>query len=129
ILCVTILLSMSNWILMSIVERRREISTLRALGVPAATVRGVLIQETALLGLLGAAAGIALALLTMVALNHAQIHLPAPPGRVKPILLEFTVSPVAVAAVEAAFVVLGVAAALLATIGLAKRNILEGLAP
>ncbi|MBP0604863.1 MULTISPECIES: ABC transporter permease [Burkholderia] len=129
ILCATILLSMSNWILMSIVERRREISTLRALGVPAATVRGVLIQETALLGLLGAAAGIALALLTMVALNHAQIHLPAPPGRVKPILLEFAVSPVAVAAVEAAFVVLGVAAALLATIGLAKRNILEGLAP
>ncbi|ONY11363.1 hypothetical protein A8F21_34090 [Burkholderia cenocepacia] len=129
ILCVTILLSMSNWILMSIVERRREIATLRALGVPAATVRSVLIQETALLGLLGAAAGIALALLTMVALNHAQIHLPAPPGRVKPILLEFTVSPVAVAAVEAAFVVLGVAAALLATLGLAKRNILEGLAP
>ena len=71
ILCLTILLSMSNWILMSIVERRREISTLRALGVPAATVRGVLIQETAFLGLLGAAAGIAVALLTMVALNHA----------------------------------------------------------
>ncbi|EMN1931709.1 ABC transporter permease [Burkholderia ambifaria] len=129
ILCVTILLSMSNWILMSIVERRREISTLRALGVPASTVRGVLIRETALLGLLGAAAGIAVALLAMVALNHAQIHLPAPPGRVKPILLEFAVSPAAIAAVECAFVVLGVAAAVLATLGLAKRNILEGLAP
>ena len=47
----------------------------------------------------------------------------------KSILLEFTVSPAAVAAVEGAFVVLGVAAALLATLGLAKRNILEGLAP
>ncbi|WP_089340244.1 ABC transporter permease [Burkholderia singularis] len=128
ILSVTILLSMSNWILMSIVERRREISTLRALGVPAGTVRGVLIRETALLGLLGAATGIAAALLAMLALNHAQIHLPPPPGRVKPILLEFAVSPAALAIVEGAFIALGVAAAGLATAGLAKRNILEGLA-
>ncbi|MGX5877997.1 ABC transporter permease, partial [Burkholderia gladioli] len=128
ILSLTILLSMSNWILMSIVERRREISTLRAIGVPTATVRWVLVQETALLGLIGAALGIACAVLAMLALNHAQIHLPPPPGRVKPILLEFAVTPAAVAAVEAAFVVLGIAAAGFATLGLAKRNIIEGLA-
>ncbi|MGF7188837.1 ABC transporter permease [Robbsia andropogonis] len=128
ILSVTILLSMGNWILMSIVERRREISTLRALGVPALTVRSVLVEETALLGLLGAAVGIAVAVLVMAGVNHAQVHLPPPPGRVKPILLEFTVSPLAVGAVECVFIVLGVLAAVLATARLAKQDILKGLA-
>ncbi|MFM0738661.1 FtsX-like permease family protein [Paraburkholderia xenovorans] len=128
ILSVTILLSMSNWILMSVMERRREISTLRALGVPSVTVRSVLVKETALLGLLGAFAGIAVSVLLMSALNHAGIHLPPPPGRVNPILLTFAISPSAVAAVEAAFVVLGIAAALLATTGFARRDILKGFA-
>jgi putative ABC transport system permease protein len=128
ILSLTILLSMSNWILMSVMERRQEISTLRALGVPASVVRFVFVNETALLGLLGGVAGIVCAVLLMTALNHAQFHLPPPPGRVKPVLLEFAVSPAAVLGVASAFVILGIVAALTATAGLLKRDILKGFA-
>jgi len=111
-----------------VMERRQEISTLRALGVPASVVRFVFVNETALLGLLGGVAGIVCAVLLMTALNHAQFHLPPPPGRVKPVLLEFAVSPAAVLGVASAFVILGIVAALTATAGLLKRDILKGFA-
>jgi putative ABC transport system permease protein len=128
VLALTILLSMANSIVMSVMERLREISTLRALGVPSGIVKFMFVNESVFTSALGATIGAALGALVMAAVNHAHLRLPPPPGRVKPVLLEFALSLHVSLAIEIVFIVLGVLAAAFATRRLLKRNILEGFA-
>ncbi|MEX3959731.1 ABC transporter permease [Trinickia sp. EG282A] len=126
ILAVTILLSMANSIVMSVMERQREISTLRALGISTGIVKFMFVNESVFTSAIGAAVGACLGALVMGAVNYAHLRLPPPPGRVKPVLLEFALSVHASVGIEIAFIVLGVLAAAFATRRLLKRNILEG---
>ncbi|MCC7098571.1 MAG: ABC transporter permease [Rubrivivax sp.] len=78
---------------MAVVERTREIGTLRALG----TLPGQLVRSFALEGLLlgsvGAAAGALLALSTSLALLVFPLQMPAPPGRSEGYPLQVAIDP------------------------------------
>jgi ABC-type lipoprotein release transport system permease subunit len=60
ILIVLSLFTIFNTLLMSVLERTREFATLLALGTPPRRLRGQLVLEAALLGLMGCALGVAL---------------------------------------------------------------------
>jgi len=75
-----ILLGIGNTMMMSVVERTGEIGTAMALGVRRRTVLGQFLVEGALIGAVGAVAGLALALVTGAAIGALGIDMPPPPG-------------------------------------------------
>lgn len=81
IIGVIVVFVVTNAMAMAVIERTREIGTLRALG----TLPGQLVRSFALEGLLlggmGAAAGVAISLAVTVALLVFPVQMPPPPGR------------------------------------------------
>jgi putative ABC transport system permease protein len=81
IIGVIVVFVVANAMAMAVIERTREVGTLRALG----TLPGQLVRSFALEGLLlggvGAAVGAALALAVTVALLVFPVQMPPPPGR------------------------------------------------
>ena len=70
-----------NVMAMAVMERKREIGTLRALGMEKKQVRRLFLAEGFIIGSIGALAGLILTgVLTWVIANHGGIHLPPPPG-------------------------------------------------
>lgn len=70
-----------NVMAMAVMERKREIGTLRALGMEKGQVRRLFLAEGLLVGGTGAAAGLVLtSVLTWLIATHGGIHLPPPPG-------------------------------------------------
>jgi putative ABC transport system permease protein len=61
--------SIANTMLMSVTKRREEIGVLRAVGYSKVAILRILLVEAALLGVIGAGIGIALALLVVLAAN------------------------------------------------------------
>lgn len=81
IIVAVVLLSVSNAMLMSLLERVREQGTLRAFGIPASRIRQNFLMEGAMVGVLGGACGLVLAALFALAVNFSGIQMPPPPGR------------------------------------------------
>jgi len=70
-----------NVMAMAVMERKREIGTLRALGMEKYQLRRLFLAEGFILGSIGAVAGLVLAsVLTQWIATHGGIHLPPPPG-------------------------------------------------
>lgn len=70
-----------NVMAMAVMERKREIGTLRALGMEKNQVRRLFLAEGLVIGVIGAAAGLALtSALTVFIASHGGIHLPPAPG-------------------------------------------------
>lgn len=70
-----------NVMAMAVLERKREIGTLLALGMEKAQVRRLYLAEGFLVGLLGSLAGLLLALaLSHLVASLGGLHLPPPPG-------------------------------------------------
>ena len=70
-----------NVMAMTVMERRREIGTLRALGMEKNQVRRLFLAEGLIIGVIGAVSGLILAsVLTHLIATHGGIHLPPPPG-------------------------------------------------
>jgi putative ABC transport system permease protein len=80
VLGLVVLLATANTLLMSVLERVREFGVLRAMGLQAAQLLGLLQWEGAFLGLLGSALGLAATLLLRAGLNALHLQMPAPPG-------------------------------------------------
>jgi putative ABC transport system permease protein len=78
---VIVVFVVTNAMSMSIIERTREIGTLRALGTLPGQLLHTLSLEGMLLGSAGAAAGAFSALLISLALLFIPIEMPPPPGR------------------------------------------------
>lgn len=85
-----VILAASNTFAMTVLERTRELATLRALGTNPGQIAILLLAEAAWLGILGALAGGALGSLLTVALNAAGLEMPPPPGAVDPIDLKLS---------------------------------------
>jgi putative ABC transport system permease protein len=84
VVCTIVLLGIANAIGMSIVERRRELATIRALGIHPRAVGGLLMMEGVILGLIGAAVGALLGIAIARAITAIGIPYPSPPGATRP---------------------------------------------
>jgi putative ABC transport system permease protein len=93
VLVVVVFLAAFNATLMSVVERTREIGTLRAIGMRQRDIRHQFVREGALAGFFGSIAGALLTLLLMLGLNASGIMLPAPPGATRAIPLHIDFFP------------------------------------
>jgi putative ABC transport system permease protein len=71
-----VLVSVMNVMLMAVYERIREIGTLAAIGTPPRRILGLYVGEGLLLGLLGAAIGVALSLGIVALLNVWPLQFP-----------------------------------------------------
>jgi len=71
-----VLVSVMNVMLMAVYERIREIGTLAAIGTPPRRILGLYVGEGLLLGLLGAAVGVAISLGVVALLNRFPLQFP-----------------------------------------------------
>ncbi len=128
IMIVIVAFAMSNTLGMAVVERTREIGTLRAIGTyPAEIVRNFVL-EGGLIGAAGAALGMGFAGIATIALLFAGVQMPPPPGRSAgyPLLLSF--SPPMYLAVTLVVIVLAAAAAWFVSRRAAAKPVTEALA-
>ncbi|MDP2811264.1 MAG: FtsX-like permease family protein [Rhodocyclaceae bacterium] len=92
IIATLVFFSVANTLAMAVVERTREIGTLRALGALPEEVVAQFLREGALIGAVGAAAGSLLAGCVVLALPYFGLEMPPPPGRSVgyPLLVNFS---------------------------------------
>lgn len=81
-----VLFTVSNTMSMAVVERTVEIGTLRAIGLRRSGIRRLFVCEGALLGILGAVSGIAVAVVLAAAVNRSGLTW-IPPGYAKAVPL------------------------------------------
>ena len=127
IVVVLVVLAASNTLVMSIMERVREIGTLRAIGTGRGQIAALLVAEAAWLGALGALAGAALGLGAVLGLNAAGLQMPPPPGAVDPIDLRLALVPEAFAGGALLMILVLVLAALLPAARAARLAIVDAL--
>jgi putative ABC transport system permease protein len=75
-----VLMASVNTLLMAMMERTREIGTMLAMGTPRLWIVALFMVEATLIGILGAAVGLAGGNLLGVLLNASGLHIPPPPG-------------------------------------------------
>jgi putative ABC transport system permease protein len=81
-----VLFTVGNTMSMAVVERTTEIGTLRAMGLRRSGIRRLFLCEALLLGVIGAALGVAAALVIAWLVNHSGLTW-LPPGQVDPVPL------------------------------------------
>jgi putative ABC transport system permease protein len=79
-----VLMSSVNTLLMTMMERTREIGTMLAMGTPRIWIVALFMLEATLLGTMGAITGVVVGNLLGVLLNSSGLHLPPPPGYTLP---------------------------------------------
>jgi putative ABC transport system permease protein len=89
IMAIIVLFSVVNTMSMSVMERTNEIGTVRALGLRRGDVRAQFLIEGWLLGVIGATAGIVLAVVCAIFVNRAGLHW-MPPGQASPVPLRLS---------------------------------------
>ena len=123
-----VLFAMVNTLGMAVVERTREIGTLRAIGtLPGEIVRNFVFEGMAI-GAAGAVAGMLLAGAATVALLFAGVEMPPPPGRSVGYPLLFSFSPPLYGAVTLMVIALAAGAAWLVSRRAANKPVTEALA-
>jgi putative ABC transport system permease protein len=85
-----VLFTVGNTMSMAVIERTAEIGTLRAMGLRRSGIRRLFMSEAMLLGVIGAAAGVAVALCVAWLVNHAGLTW-LPPGQADPVPLSVRV--------------------------------------
>jgi len=80
IIAVIIVLSISNSLIMSVMERTGEIGAMMAIGTSRAGILRLFVCEGALLGLFGGLAGLVFGWLAAIVISAIGIPLPTPPG-------------------------------------------------
>ena len=109
IIVLVVLLSVSNTMMMTVMERVREIGTFRAIGFSRMELRTGFALEGAMIGGIGACIGLLLAAGLSIAVNLAGIEMPPAPGRTAPYPLIFFIDPMVYIGVALVMVVCGVA--------------------
>jgi putative ABC transport system permease protein len=81
IIATIIVLSISNTLMMNLLERTTEIGTALALGTRRRAILADLLIEGAILGLIGGLIGVGIGVLAAKTISHFGIPLPSPPGQ------------------------------------------------
>lgn len=127
IIALIVLFVIGNAMSMAVIERTREIGTLRALGTAPAQLTRVFSMEGAILGGLGALIGGAGALLISIALIFARLEMPPPPGYSTGYPLQVAINPAVYVLVIALIAALSTLCALLVSRRSARKPIVEAL--
>jgi putative ABC transport system permease protein len=128
IIFVLVCLAASNTLLMSVMERVREIGTLLALGTSRAQVALLILWEAFWLGIGGGLLGGALGLAIAAGLKAARVEMPPPPGAVDPMLLELAIRPMDVLGIAVLMLVVLLVAATFPVWKAVRLRIVEALA-
>lgn len=120
-------MSIANTIAMTVVERTREVGTLRALGLRTAGVVRLFAYEALWLAAIGVAVGGAATVVLALAVNGADISY-VPPNASYPVALLVDLDWPRAAVVAAVVVALAVASAALPSLKAARRDIVDALA-
>jgi putative ABC transport system permease protein len=93
IIALVVIFSISNTMMMNVLERTSEIATSMALGVRRARVLCRFLLEGLVIGLAGGLAGVALGYLLSAAISAIGIPMPPPPGMARGFVGEILVTP------------------------------------
>jgi len=126
IVLTVVLMSVTNSMGMTVIERTREIGALRAIGLRRKSVLKLFALESLLLTLLGCASGLALTLAVRYGVNAADIAY-TPPNSSSPVPLLVSVDATRTAFTFALMVIVGTLAACLPALRAAKRPIIDAL--
>jgi putative ABC transport system permease protein len=123
-----VLFTISNTMSMAVMERTAEIGTLRAIGLRRDGIKMLFILEGVILGMVGAAAGVACALAAAGVINQMNLSW-IPPGRIEPVALSVQLSSEFLMMAGASLVLVMVAAlsATLPALRGARLNIVDAL--
>ncbi|MFC1884673.1 ABC transporter permease [Thermodesulfobacteriota bacterium] len=121
-----VVMSVINTMGMAVVERTREIGTLRALGLKQRGVGLLFAIEGGLIGFIGSVLGIILNILIWSAIDYAQPSY-IPPGSSSPVPLIVNLVPQAMAVFALTLVLLSLMAAILPARRAARQNVVNAL--
>jgi putative ABC transport system permease protein len=124
---VIVILSVSNTVMMSILERTREIGTMLAIGTRRSRVWSMFLLEGLLIGIIGGALGLGVGAGLATAINHANIMLPPPPGYTMGYLLRIMLSPSILATTFAIAIVTATLSSILPAIRASRLTIVKAL--
>lgn len=93
IIAIIIVLSISNTLMMSVLERVGEIGTAMALGVKRMQILRQFLVEGVLLGVIGGAVGVVIGTVLAYAISSVGIPMPPPPGMGRGYVAEIIVTP------------------------------------
>ncbi len=128
VLAIVIVFTIVNTVSMSVIERVREIGTIRALGFRKGFVTRLFLAESALIGLFGAVLALIGAIAAATLINAMGVQW-TPPSNAAPLTVQLMVlqNPALTLAVVAALAAVAVVAALVPTRRAARLNIVESL--
>lgn len=128
VLSIVIVFTIVNTVSMSVMERVKEIGTIRALGFRKGFVRKLFLTESALIGIFGAAIALSAALAVARLVNSAGIQW-TPPSNATPLTVQLMIldNPLFAVGVVAILIVLSVLASVMPTFKAARLNIVESL--
>lgn len=127
IVFVLVVLSTSNTLAMAVMERVRELGTMRALGTSVPQLAGLVLAEALWLGLLGSLVGDLLGGALIWTINALDIRMPPPPGAVNPIDLKLAYVPEAFLGAVVLMLVVLALAAIGPIVRVARLKIVEAL--
>ncbi|MDR1968204.1 MAG: FtsX-like permease family protein [Burkholderiaceae bacterium] len=120
-------MSIANTMAMTVVERTREIGTLRAMGMQRKSIVGMFVMEGVWLAAMGVLLGLAITLMAALAVNSAGISY-VPPNSSYSVALLVDIAWSRIAIVSVVIVLLALASATLPAWRGARRNIVDALA-
>jgi putative ABC transport system permease protein len=127
IIFVLVGLSTSNTLMMSVMERVREIGTLLAVGTSRGQIAALLLMEAVWLGALGGLLGNVLGVAIAVAVDVIGFNMPPPPGAVDPIPLHLKLLPLDMVAAGVLMPCVLALASLLPLARIARLRIVDAL--
>ncbi len=128
VLAIMVLFAVSNTLGMAVLERTREIGTLRAMGtLPGQVVRNFAL-EGLVIGVAGALLGMVAAVTTSVAFDLGDVQMPPPPGSSVGYPLHVNLPPALFVATGVVIVLAAVTAAWVVSRKAARKSIVEALA-